>query len=553
MLRETQEQLEDLRASHETTAKEASDTFSKLTEMKTQYAILLKEETHLKQNIITPLESQNKELVTQVSTIQKTLTQVQEEAATFKATTMTQCLQVKSQKSANEVLERNLSEREAHFRESEAQTIQKVMLLEGQLAHASAQAKSLQLSLKETSERNVKEHTEWEKKLTSATYNIARLEEQFEKAEAWRCKESQSVKEKEVLIKKLNIEVGEARKELQCSIATVTVAELEKKNQVLLVHSSKLQEDNNRLVKALKDSEESMNKAQIHFEEEMASELPKIARSATERASEEWQMRHEEKIKALHISFDQQLSAVQADRALMEATSHGKESGHEASQKHAEMEVQYLKREVAQLERNNTALLNQLDVLRMFHTSTLQMQNQMAVPPGLSKIQDQLERVHADVENLWQTPSSSWKESRTVSSSPSLSPPRSAWKEARSPSMSSQATRNSSDVYVQEQYKLDQARRRRAMDYSFEELTPISSRSSSSYPESYGQEHFKVEQALRRRAMDYHFQEKEKPKDMEFLDLNDNAPLSTSSLHGATYPQGSSWYQNDYWKTKYTS
>ena len=148
---------------------------------------------------------------------------------------------------------------------------------------------------------------------------------------------------------------------------------------------------------------------------------------------------------------------------------------------------------MSQLERNNQALLNQLDVLQMFHTSTIQMQNQLMLPPGLSKVQEQLEKVHHDVESLWKQPSK---------------PP----------------------------------------PFSMEH-TPI-----SSAPRSYQQEQFNVDQALRRRQMDYHFQEKANASNVEELDVF-GPPLSTASGHAPTYPHNPSsmWYRPGYWKSKYAT
>ncbi|RLN98638.1 hypothetical protein BBJ28_00018371 [Nothophytophthora sp. Chile5] len=209
---------------------------------------------------------------------------------------------------------------------------------------------------------------ELESQVTQKEYEGARLEERFTKAEAWRAKEAARVEKRDGQL----IEMREQLTALQArhveAEAGAAVQELRAAKQQSDLKVQQLERDLSEEREARKRDEIRRTEELQRMQQAVEWQLPQLAQACVTRSSDEWARKCRAVAKKLRDELN--MRALQERNELMARERHAQEACERSEQKlkTAVAESEFLRREVHRLEDNNKVLLEQLHTIRVYLT-----------------------------------------------------------------------------------------------------------------------------------------------------------------------------------------
>ncbi|RLN38524.1 hypothetical protein BBJ28_00020379 [Nothophytophthora sp. Chile5] len=209
---------------------------------------------------------------------------------------------------------------------------------------------------------------ELESQVTQKEYEGARLEERFTKAEAWRAKEAARVEKRDGQL----IEMREQLSALQArhveAEAGAAVQELRAAKQQSDLKVQQFERDLSEEREARKRDEIRRTEELQRMQQAVEWQLPQLAQACVTRSSDEWARKCRAVAKKLRDELN--MHALQERNELMARERHAQEACERTEQKlkTAVAESEFLRREVHRLEDNNKVLLEQLHTIRVYLT-----------------------------------------------------------------------------------------------------------------------------------------------------------------------------------------
>lgn len=192
---------------------------------------------------------------------------------------------------------------------------------------------------------------ELESQLAHREYETARVEEKFAAAEAWRVKEARRVQERDE-------ELLDAREQL----AQLKARNVEAENSAVITELRRVKADLEHELEAARAQLESARN-------EIAEQLPQLARTCVARTSDKWS----KKLRASVAKVKEQwrAEALHERNTLIARAQRAEEARDQAERKLKEVtaEGEFLRKEVRRLEDGHKELLDQLHTIRVYLTS----------------------------------------------------------------------------------------------------------------------------------------------------------------------------------------